>query len=171
MLRYCEAEGLTFTRSRPYKKNDGCYVEQKNWHVVRRSVGYVRYDTDEEIALLNDLYDSLRLMTNFFSPQMKLVEKIREGARVRRHHDEAKTAYRRLLASGILSSESEQELTAFYLTLNPVAIQRKIGRIQQKLRTLAVDKLERQRKEAITDRDLEYLPAEATIPGLESIPT
>jgi hypothetical protein len=61
LVRYCKAEKITFTRSRAYRKNDSCYVEQKNYTSVRRNVGYMRYDTDEELALLNGLYDVLRL--------------------------------------------------------------------------------------------------------------
>lgn len=101
LRRYCEQEGITPTRSRPYRKNDSCYVEQKNWHVVRRTVGYTRYDTAEELRLLNELYAELSLITNFFSPQMKLMAKTREGARVRKHYDRAKTPYQRLLSLGV----------------------------------------------------------------------
>ena len=67
LFRYCIAEEITFTRGRSYKKNDGCYVEQKNWSVVRRNVGYRRYDTEEELATLNQLYGYLGLYANFFS--------------------------------------------------------------------------------------------------------
>lgn len=171
LLRYCEREEVTFTRSRPYRKNDACYVEQKNWHVVRRTVGYVRYDTEEELALLNELYDSLRLLTNFFSPQMKLIEKKRDGARVQKRYDQARTPYRRLLGAGILSSEEEEKLAALHLSLNPVAVQRTIGRIQQRLRTLAIAKLDTMRKEVIATGDFEYLPAEATMGAVEYIST
>lgn len=68
LLRYCTTEHITFTRSRSSRKNDNCFVEQKNWAVVRRAVGYLRYDTDDEVATLNALYDQLRLMTNYFVP-------------------------------------------------------------------------------------------------------
>lgn len=169
LLRYCEGEEVTFTRSRPYRKNDACFVEQKNWHVVRRTVGYVRYDTEEELTLLNELYSHLRLMTNFFSPQMKLQEKTRDGARVRKRYDEAKTPYQRLLQAAVLPGKEEERLAALYLSLNPVELQRKIGRIQRRLRTLAVHKLDTMRKEVIATGDLEYIPAEATMGELEYI--
>ncbi len=171
LLRYCEQEEITFTRSRPYRKNDACFVEQKNWHVVRRTVGYVRYDTEEELALLNELYSLLRLMTNFFSPQMKLREKTRDGARVTKRYDQAKTPYQRLLEAAALTEKAEERLDALYLSLNPVEIQRKIGRIQQRLRTLAVAKLDTMRKEVIATEDLEYILTEATIPELKYILT
>jgi hypothetical protein len=75
LFRYCEQEGITFTRSRPYRKNDNCFVEQKNWPVVCQQVGYHRYDTSAELDALRDLYRYLRLYVNFFQPQMKLVSK------------------------------------------------------------------------------------------------
>jgi hypothetical protein len=81
LLRYCEQEEITFTRSRAGNKNDGCHVEQKNWSVVRRAVGYHRYDTSAELELLNAIYWLLRLQTNFFSPQQRLLEKHRHCAR------------------------------------------------------------------------------------------
>jgi len=87
LARYCEEEEITFTRGRPYRKNDSCYVEQKNYSVVRRNVGYFRYDTEEELMLLNELYNILRLYNNFFLPQMKLIEKTREGSKVKKRYD------------------------------------------------------------------------------------
>ena len=98
LLAYCEQEELTFTRSRSGNKNDGAYVEQKNWSVVRRAVGYHRYDTPAELELLNSIYALLRLQTNFFCPQQKLVEKHRHGAKATKRYDTAKTPYRRVLA-------------------------------------------------------------------------
>ena len=74
-IRYCEKEHITFTRSRPYRKNDSCFVEQKNWSVIRRAVGYSRHDTDNELNILNELYSYLRLYFNFFQPVRKLIKK------------------------------------------------------------------------------------------------
>ncbi len=97
LLRYCEQEGITFTRSRPYRKNDNCFVEQKNYSVVRNAVGYYRYDRPEQLALLERLYQALRLFTNFFQPSMKLKHKVRIGSRVQRRYDDPKTPFRRVL--------------------------------------------------------------------------
>lgn len=72
-----------------------CFVEQKNCSVVRRAVGYFRYDTEKELKILNQLYENLRLFTNFFQPLMKLVEKAREGAKAKKKYDQAKTPYQR----------------------------------------------------------------------------
>ena len=80
LFRYCVQEQITFTRARPTRKNDSCFVEEKNYSVVRRNVGYRRYDTPEELAVLNELYGYLRLYTNYFLPTMKLVSKERIGS-------------------------------------------------------------------------------------------
>ena len=76
LLRYCQSEQITFTRSRPYQKNDQAHVEQKNWSVVRHTVGYDRLET-EELALLRSIYADLRLYINFFQPVLKLMAKER----------------------------------------------------------------------------------------------
>lgn len=105
LFRYFKEEGITFTRARSHRKNDNCFVEQKNYSVVRRAVGYLRYDTQEELLTLKELYRHLRLYTNFFQPTMKLIEKIRIGSKVIKKHDTAKTPYRRVLASPQVSEE------------------------------------------------------------------
>src|SRR5712692_4340942 len=88
LYRYCLEEEITFTRARAYRKNDNCYVEQKNWSVVRRALGYDRYDTPQQLRLLNQLYSRLRLYTNYFQPVMKLEEKIRVGSKVKKKYDQ-----------------------------------------------------------------------------------
>jgi len=75
LYRYCLDEKITFTRSRPYKKNDQAHVEQKNWSVIRHTVGYDRWETEQELALLESIYDDLRLYINFFQPSFKLMAK------------------------------------------------------------------------------------------------
>jgi len=99
LYRYCEQERITFTRSRPHRKNDNCFVEQKNYSVVRRFVGYARYDTEAELEVLNQLYEVLRRYVNFFLPSQKLRQKIRHGSRVTKHYHPARTPYQRLLES------------------------------------------------------------------------
>lgn len=99
LFAWCTEREITFTRSRPYRKNDNCFVEQKNWPVVRQSVGYARYDTPAELEVLRELYGHLRLYVNFFQPQMKLVSKTRRGAAVSKRFDRARTPYRRVLES------------------------------------------------------------------------
>ncbi len=131
--RYCRDQKLTFTRSRPYRKNDNCFVEQKNYSVVRRAVGYGRFDTEEQLQLLNDLYSHLRLYTNFFLPTMKLETKQRVGSRVKKTYDKAQTPYHRVLASPQVSKSDKQRLKAKYANLNPAALKRKLDRLQQRL--------------------------------------
>jgi hypothetical protein len=118
LYRYCAERGITFTRSRPYRKNDDCYVEQKNWPVVRQQVGYGRYDTPAELEALRDLYRVLRLYVNSFQPQMKLVSKTRRGAKVIKRFDTARTPYQRVLESPYVTEEAERRLRETYLALN-----------------------------------------------------
>jgi hypothetical protein len=126
--RYSVAEGLDFSRSRPYKKNDNCLVEQKNNTHVRRFVGYLRYDTETELNLLNDLYrNQLRLYKNFFQPVNKLILKERIAGRIYRKYDKAKTPYQRLLESDI-PEVKKQELPTIYQSLNPAELKRAIDK-------------------------------------------
>jgi hypothetical protein len=133
LLRYCKQQRITFTRSRPYRKNDSCFVEQKNYSMVRRAVGYARYDTDEQCELLNELYSYLRLYTNFFLPTMKLKMKERVGSRVKKRYDRPRTPYQRVLDAPQVTRQQKQLLRAKYATLNPAALKRKIDRLQQRL--------------------------------------
>ena len=133
LLRYCLQEEITFTRGRSGKKNDGCFVEQKNYSVVRRAVGYARYDSAAQLRLLNELYGYLRLYTNYFQPVMKLLSKERNGAKVKKKYDEPKTPYQRLLDMQDISPRARQQLKAEYATLNPAQLKREITRLQEKL--------------------------------------
>jgi hypothetical protein len=133
LLRWCDEGGITFTRSRPYRKNDNCFLEQKNWPVVRQQVGYLRYDTPAELAALGELYGHLRLWVNFFQPQMKLVAKSRRGATVTKRYDRARTPFRRLIGSPELDEDVKAALEATYRRLNPVALQRSLRACQDRL--------------------------------------
>ena len=133
LIRYCEERKITFTRSRPYRKNDSCFVEQKNYSVIRRAVGYARYDTDKELSILNELYGYLRLYVNFFQPVRKLIKKERTGSKVIKRYDEAKTPYRRVLASPDIKEEIKMKLENKYAMLNPAELKRKITKLQNRL--------------------------------------
>jgi len=135
LVRYCRQEQITFTRSRPYRKNDNCFVEQKNYSIVRRAVGYARFDTAEQCVLLNELYSYLRLYTNFFQPTMKLKAKERVGSKVKKCYDQALTPSQRVLQSMQVSKAKKQLLQTKYETLNPAALKRKIERLQKRLAT------------------------------------
>src|SRR6266536_2576623 len=138
LYNYCQEHKITFTRSRPYRKNDSCFVEQKNYSVIRRAVGYQRCDTDEQLRLLNQLYEPLDLYTNFFQPSMKLQSKERHGARVKKKYDQARTPYQRLLDSSFIKQETKQQLRARYRLLNPAQLKRQIEGLQRKLLATAI---------------------------------
>jgi hypothetical protein len=99
LYRYCLEEEITFTRSRPYKKNDQAYVEQKNWSVGRNVVGYDRFETEEDLRLLQLVYEYLHTYVNFFQPVMKLLKKERIDGKTVKVYDVATSPYRRVLAS------------------------------------------------------------------------
>lgn len=137
LYEYCGRQRITFTRSRSYKKNDNCHVEQKNWSVVRRQVGYQRYSSKAAYEVLKDLYTALRLYLNFFQPVLKLISKSRQGARIHKVYDEAQTPYSRLLKSGVLFEDKKRELADIYNALNPVVLQAQIAQGQRLLAKLS----------------------------------
>ena len=134
---YCEEAGLVFTRCRPYRKNDQAWVEQKNGAVVRRTVGYRRYEGLEAAAALARLYSSLRLFVNFFQPSFKLAGKARVGAKVKKKYHPPATPYQRLLADTRTSEEVRRQVTAIHATLDPVQLLRSIRATQQELVEIA----------------------------------
>jgi len=133
LYNYCRRNRITFTRSRPYKKNDSCHVEQKNWSVVRRLIGYDRYNSRAALEVLNRIYELTRLYINFFQPVMKLVSKSRHGAKVYKVYDTAQTPYQRLLRSGVLTEAKRQELATTYYGLHPVLLLNQINENLEKL--------------------------------------
>jgi len=137
LYTYCQDEKISFTRSRSYKNNDSCYVEQKNGNVVRRLVGYDRYASKAAFECLGRIYDLSRLYINFFQPTMKLISKTRHGARVHKVYDIAQTPYRRLVPSGVLTKAKQTELAVTYHGLNPVLLLRQINGNLEKLWQLA----------------------------------
>ncbi len=139
LQHYCEAEHITFTRSRAYHKNDNCYVEQKNNSIVRRAVGYYRYNQPRQLKLLDTLYQILRLYTNFFEPVMKLREKVRHGSKLTRRYDEPQTPYRRVLAHPQIPHEVKDALTRQYQSINLIELRRLLTRLQQALFRSAIE--------------------------------
>ena len=133
LYRYCVEEKITFTRGRAGRKNDNAYVEQENWSVVRRAVGYGRYDSPEQLDLLNTLYARLHLYVNFFLPVMKLEEKVRIGSRVKRIYDDPLTPYARLLANHHVSDENKAELREAYSYLDLINLRQRIDELQRQL--------------------------------------
>jgi hypothetical protein len=133
LYRYCLNEKITFTRSRPYQKNDQAHVEQKNWSVVRHTVGYDRWETQQELALLESIYDDLRLYINFFQPSFKLIAKARIGNKTLKRYDPAKTPYQRVFERKDISLEAKAQLMNLYVQLNPAELRRWIDQKTAKL--------------------------------------
>ena len=133
LYRYCLDEKITFTRSRPYKKNDQAHVEQKNWSVVRHTVGYDRWETEQELALLESIYADLRLYINFFQPSFKLIAKERIDNKIIKRYDTAKTPYQRVLERKDISLEAKARLMNVYVQLNPAELRRGIDQKTAKL--------------------------------------
>jgi len=135
--RYCQQKQITFTRSRSYKKNDSCYVEQKNGNIVRRLVGYERYSSKAAYQCLDRLYYLVRLHVNFFQPTMKLISKTWHGARVHKVYETAQTPYQRLLRLKVLKESRQKELAAIYNGLNPIRLLKQINENLEQLWKLA----------------------------------
>ena len=126
LYRYCLDQQITFTRSRPYRKNDQAHVEQKNWSVVRHVVGYDRWETQQECTLLEGIYGDLRPYINFFQPSFKLVGKERIDNKTIKRYDSAKTPYQRVLECQDVSLPAKARLINLYLQLNPAELRRSI---------------------------------------------
>ena len=134
---YCVANGIEFTRSRPFRKNDQAWVEQKNGAIVRRIVGYRRFEGLEAAAELSRLYASVRLFVNYFQPSFKLAEKQRDGAQVRKRYHKPATPYQRLLDDPRTPADVRLQIGSVYATLDPVRLLQDIRARQQKLVEIA----------------------------------
>jgi hypothetical protein len=138
LYRYCQAEGIQFTRGRPYKKDDNAHVEQKNWTHVRKLMGYVRYDSPEARDTMNALYrHELRLLQNLFLPSVKLVRKVRVGSRLRRVYDRPQTPFERVQACPEADPRKVGQLEALRKQLDPFALAEAIDQKLTQLYALA----------------------------------
>jgi hypothetical protein len=137
LVDYCASQGITFTRSRPYLKNDTCHIEQKNWAVVRRLVGYDRLELPA-LPALERIHDLARDYVNFLHPVRKLVSKTRTGPRVTRRYDGAQTPFHRLLDSGVLSKRMTRELKVRSANIDPVRLKIHLEGAQRTLAARAV---------------------------------
>ena len=133
LIAYCAKKRITFTRGRPYKKNDQCFVEQKNGVVVRQLVGYDRFEGLHAYKQLNELYRAVRLYVNFFQPSMKLQMKHREGYKVQRTYDSAKTPFHRLLDEAVLTQKKRELLEKIFNSLDPIRLLKQIRNMQDAL--------------------------------------
>jgi hypothetical protein len=133
LLDYCEDKQITFTRARTHRKNDQAHVEEKNGSVVRRLVGYDRFEGHKAWEALARLYQVLRKYINFFQPSLKLMEKERQGAKVSKKYDRAKTPFQRVLLSEHISQEMKNLLTEEYESLDPVSLLAQLESLQDEL--------------------------------------
>lgn len=134
LKRYCEGNEITFTRSRPWKKNDQAWVEQKNGAVVRGTIGYRRYVSPEAAQLLEAIYTDLHAYVNFFQPVLKLVEKRRDGAKIYKRYDTAQTPHQRAMAAPTVNAFCKARLRREYRQLNPAQLRRQIDDNLRRLR-------------------------------------
>lgn len=140
LFNYCVANKITFTRSRSSHSNDGAHVEQKNWTHVRELVGYLRYDTPAELALLNEIWELDRVFTNYLLPQQKLVFKQRNGAKVTKRYDTATTPHQRAISREDMRKRPIIQMNAEFKRLKPAALSRHILALTGQLETLALAK-------------------------------
>ncbi|NJL71514.1 MAG: transposase family protein [Candidatus Competibacteraceae bacterium] len=140
MVSWCNARNITFTRSRAYRKNDQAHVEEKNGSIVRRLVGYDRFEGDSARSCLAELYRVARLYINFFQPSMKLISKTRDGAKVSKRYDTARTPVARLLDSSSIQEKMKKRLRREFTKMDPMALLADMAKLQTKLWTFAVGK-------------------------------
>lgn len=140
LFNYCQTNKITFTRSRAGNSNDGAHVEQKNWSHVRTLVGYLRYDTEAELDLLNDIWELDAGFTNFLSAQQKLISKRRDGPKVIKRYDQATTPHRRLETFPGVTDSVTADLDHQLNATHPGHLSRQIDNLVQKLATMALTK-------------------------------
>ena len=140
LFDYCVKHKLTFTRSRSGNSNDGAHVEQKNWTHVRQMVGYLRYDTLEELGFLNEIWELDAGFTNYLCAQQQLVSKTRDGAKVIKRYDRAATPAARVRAFESTTPATRRCLTATLARTHPGHLSREIDALAAKLQTTALNK-------------------------------
>lgn len=133
LKRYCESNCISFTRSRAYKKNDSAHIEQKNWDVVRKMIGYGRFDTHAQLDIINGIHRLLAFYQNYFQPSRKLVSKKRIGARVTKHYDIAATPAQRIHARKDTPKDIKKRLRDTFRQVNPAALLRSINDLSSEL--------------------------------------
>lgn len=172
VLDYCRRRGIEFTRSRPGRKNDQAWVEQKNGAVVRRAVGYERFEGVRAVDAMRRLFQSMRLFVNYFQPSFKLLKKEREGARVRKTYAPPATPCDRVLSSLHVSEERKSVLRQERANLDPIHLLKMMRDSQEELATLTNAQEVTAGETALTTDTDEFL---AALPNLwkqgESRPT
>jgi hypothetical protein len=131
---WCDEEGIVLTRSRPNHKNDNMYVEERNGHVIRKFVGYIRLDCPEVVPVLNELYDVLTPYLLHFVAVRRMTGKVKIKSKYQRQYEKvAKTPYQRILEHPAVTNDVKTKLKAKHATLNPLVLKKEIERLQQKV--------------------------------------
>ena len=160
VLDYCRRNGIEFTRSRAYRKNDQAWIEQKNGAVVRKLVGYNRLEGMSATTTLATLYEASRFYVNFFQPSFKLKSKRREGARVTKQYHAPATPYQRLIDSDHIPELTKRQLSHRFESLDPVRLLRKIRHAQGRLVALNGDAGDAQEEQTLLVPQKETLDRE-----------
>ena len=137
LVEYCLSHGVELTRSRPYRKNDQAWIEQKNGAVVRRLLGYQRFEGLATARVIARLYAASRLFVNFFQPSFKLAEKHRDGAFVSKRYHPPQTPCERLLQAEGVPDTAKEMLRNVAATLDPLKLLEEIRAVQAYLAALA----------------------------------
>ncbi len=129
-VEWNEGTGVKLTRSRPNKKNDNCFVEERNGHIIRKYVGYIRLDCVEAVEALNNLYAVLNTYTNHFISSRKTLDTVREGSGYKRTYEKALTPCKRALAHPKISREVKEKLRQEHAKLNPAVLLKEVERLR-----------------------------------------
>jgi transposase InsO family protein len=140
LLAYCIDHQITFTRSRPGNKNDGSHVEQKNWTHVRELVGYLRFDTEAELSILNQIWELDRTYTNYLLAQQKIIFKQRNGSKVTKRYDRATTPFERAMARASVVTADRTAMQTVMKSIRPGNLYRQIQSLTTQLERLALSK-------------------------------
>lgn len=144
---WCDQKQIELTRSRPNKKNDNAYVEERNGHVIRKWLGYNRLDVLEIVPLINEMYELLEMYLNHFVPSRKCLDKVRTGAKYRRTYGRATTPYARVLAHPTMENDVKERLRKLHDELNPLKLKQHIDTLRSRIFTL-----QRQNGTPLSDR-------------------
>jgi hypothetical protein len=163
---WCQSQRIRLSRSRPYKKNDNAWVEQKNWTHVRKVVGYRRFDTSGELRVLNEIYGVLRLYKNFCLPTIRLQSKVRDGGRIRRVYEAPCTPYQRVMESPQTDRKTKRQLREIYEGLNPAELYRRLTELRAQLEKLSSGKPEGYGKPAYRGPDIRISRRRNPVPAV-----
>ena len=140
LFDYCTERKITFTRSRSGNKNDGAHVEQKNWTHVRELVGYLRFDTEKELSVLNEIWALDMVFTNYLLAQQKIVFKQRNGSKVTKRYDRAVTPFERAMARASVVTADRTAMQSVMDAVRPGNLYREIQSLTTQLERMALSK-------------------------------